>query len=216
MAEKRPVQVILVDDHTVVRAGFRMLLAVADGIEVVAEAGRGEAAFLLYQEWQPDVVVIDLSMPGIGGLETIRRLVSRFRQAKILVFSIHDESIYVRRALAAGAKGYISKNAAPDLLVEAIQAIAAGHAYIEVGLLKNQALACAELDCQVLVAALSTREFDVFRLLAKGLTPQKAAYELCLSYKTVANYTTQVKQKLRISTLAELVQVAKLSGVLKD
>lgn len=216
MSNNELIRVMLVDDHTVVRAGFRMLLSVADGIEVSAEADRGEAAFQLYQERQPDVVVMDLSMPGIGGLETIRRIVDRYPQAKILVFSIHDESVYVQRAMAAGAKGYMTKNAAPDILVDAIQAIAAGGTYIENGLLKGSVAIGHESNCPALVATLSSREFDVFRLLAKGLTVQKAADELCLGYKTVANYATQVKQKLNVATLAELAQVARVSGVVKD
>ncbi len=216
MQKKVPIQVMLVDDHTVVRAGFRMLLAVVDGIEVIAEAGRGEAAFQLYQDLQPDVVVMDLSMPGIGGLETIRRIVGRCRQAKILVFSIHDAGVYVQRAMAAGAKGYITKNAAPDILVDAIEAIVGGGSYIENGLLKGSAAIQPKSNDPVLVASLSPREFDVFRLLAKGLTVQKAADELCLGSKTVANYATRVKQKLNISTLAELARVARVSGVIKD
>jgi len=216
MQKSGPIQVMLVDDHTVVRAGFRMLLAVADGIEVIAEAGRGEAVFQLYRQQPPDVVVMDLSMPGIGGLETIRRVVGRHPQAKILVFSIHDEGAYVQRAMAAGAKGYITKNAAPNVLVEAILAIAGGGSYIENGLLKSPVAIRPEAKCQVLAASLTPREFDVFILLAKGLTVQKAADELCLGYKTVANYATQIKQKLDISTLAELAQVARVSGVVKD
>lgn len=104
------ISVILVDDHAVVRAGFRMLLASVNTIEIIAEAESGEAACQLYLNKQPDVVVLDLSMPGIGGLECIRRICSRNPQAKILVFSVHDESVYVSRAIAAGALGYITKN----------------------------------------------------------------------------------------------------------
>ncbi|NOS74296.1 MAG: response regulator transcription factor, partial [Methyloglobulus sp.] len=133
----KKVSVLLVDDHAVVRAGFRMLLASTDGIEIVAEAERGEAACQLYLEKQPDVVVLDLSMPGIGGLECLRRICNRDPLAKILVFSVHDESVYVSRAIAAGAKGYITKNSAPEILVDAIQDIAAGGMYIEPSLEKT-------------------------------------------------------------------------------
>ena len=104
------IKVLLVDDHAVVRAGFKLLLATSPDIEVIAEADRGEQAIQLYQQFLPDVIVLDLSMPGIGGLETIRRLVQRDEQVNILVFSVHDEQVYINRALNAGAKGYISKN----------------------------------------------------------------------------------------------------------
>ena len=129
-----PIKIILVDDHAIVRKGFQMLLATESSINVIAEAERGEQACQLYSELKPDVVVLDLSMPGIGGLETIRRICHRDSNAKILVFSVHDESVYIDRAISAGAKGYISKNAHPDSLIAAIQTVAAGELYIEQGL----------------------------------------------------------------------------------
>ena len=212
----KAIKVILVDDHAVVRAGFRMLLAASDGIEVVAEAERGEAVCQLYQQWQPDVVVMDLSMPGIGGLETIRRVISRHQDAKVLVFSVHDEQVYVHHAMSAGAQGYITKNSAPAILVDAIHALAADGTYIEQGLLKSMPQHDQQVDCQAIIATLSPREFDVLRLLAKGLTVQKIAEELCLGQKTVANYGTQIKSKLQVSNLAELAHMAVLAGVVKS
>jgi DNA-binding NarL/FixJ family response regulator len=212
---KERIKVILVDDHAVVRAGFRMLLATEDAIEVIAEAERGEEAYQLYLEKQPDVMVLDLSMPGIGGLESIRRICSRDSQAKLLVFSVHDERVYVDRAMNAGAKGYITKNSAPIILVEAIRKIADGGIYIEQGLMKNRPALNNEADYRTLIDSLSAKEFDVFVLLAKGLTVQKAAGELCLGYKTVANYGTQIKNKLNVSTVAELAHIAMVLGVMK-
>ena len=217
-----PIRIILVDDHAVVRAGFQMLLATENTINVIAEAERGEQACQLYIEQQPDVVVLDLSMPGIGGLETIRRLCLRDNNAKILVFSVHDESVYVDRAINAGAKGYISKNSHPDILIEAIQNVAAGQLYIQQGLLKHQPpMSCdnlprSEIDYKAIVESLSAREFDVFLLLAKGYTVHKIASELCLGYKTVANYGTQIKGKLKVFTIAELVHIAILLGMIKN
>jgi DNA-binding NarL/FixJ family response regulator len=207
------IKIILVDDHAIVRAGFKMLLATENSINVIAEAERGEQACQLYTELQPDVMVMDLSMAGIGGLETIRRICHRDPNAKILVFSVHDESVYIDRAINAGAKAYISKNAHPDILIEAIQCVAAGGSYIESGL-KTPVLNSA-VDYKAIIATLSAREFDVFLLLAKGYTAHKIADELCLGYKTVANYATQVKSKLKVSTMAELVHIALLLGVLK-
>ena len=213
-----PINIILVDDHAIVRAGFRMLLATEDSINVIAEAERGEQACQLYIELQPDVMVMDLSMSGIGGLEAIRRICHRDSNAKILVFSVHDESVYIDRAINAGAKGYISKNAHPDILIEAIQRVAAGSLYIEHGLLKlsSEHLISDETDYKAIIESLSAREFDVFLLLAKGYTAHKIADELCLGYKTIANYGTQVKSKLKVSTVAELVHIAILLGMMKN
>jgi len=202
------IRVLLVDDHAVVRAGFRLLLASVDAIEVVAEAARCEEACKLYDDWRPEVVVMDLSMPGIGGLEGIRRIVARDPDAKILVFSIHDEKVYVDRALAAGAKGYITKNSAPEILVSAVHDIAAGKTYIEAGLIAARSPQAGQKGGQALLATLTPKEFDVFRLLAKGLTTHEAAGELCLGVKTVANYSTQIKTKLNVNTAAELARIA--------
>ena len=210
------IKVILVDDHAVVRAGFRMLLATEPDIEVVAEADRGEAACQLYLEKRPDVVVMDLSMPGIGGLESIRRIRLRDAEAKILVFSVHDEQVFVSRAMSAGAKGYISKNSAPALLIEAIKKIAQGETFIEAKQQGCELEPGANVDYKSIINALSAREFDVFLLLAKGLTTHKIAEELCLGYKTVANYGTQVRSKLKVSTAAELAHIALISGVMKS
>jgi two-component system, NarL family, invasion response regulator UvrY len=209
------IRVILVDDHAVVRAGFRLLLSSVPNIQVIAEAERGEQACQLYLDNKPDVVVLDLSMPGIGGLESIRRICNRDNQAKILVFSVHDEQVYVNRAMMAGAKGYITKNSAPAILVEAIQKISEGGEYIEEGLLKYTTSAGNSSDYRALIESLSAREFDVFCLLAKGLTMHKVADELCLGYKTAANYGTQIKNKLKVSTVAELAHIAMALGVVK-
>lgn len=214
---KAAIKVLLVDDHAVVRAGFRMLLSAVEGIEVIAEASRGEAVCQLYLDTQPDVTVLDLSMPGIGGLETLRRMVSRDSNAKVLVFSVHDEAVYVNRAMAAGAQGYISKSTAPDILVEAIQAIAKGEIYIEQGLLKKSLSSQSQANqYRAIVDTLSPREFDVFLLLAKGLTAHKIAEELCLGYKTVANYGTQIKSKLQVESVAELAHIAMALGMMLD
>lgn len=131
-------KVLLVDDHAVVRAGFRMLLSAQDFIGEIVEIDRGELAVQVYSQFQADVVVMDLSMPGIGGLESIRRLIKHHKRAKVLVYSIHDEAIYVERALQAGAKGYVSKNSAPEILAEAVQTVMTGEMYIESGLRSKQ------------------------------------------------------------------------------
>ncbi len=209
------IKVLLVDDHAVVRAGFKLLLSAVTNIDVICEADRGELAMQLYQQYNPDVVVMDLSMPGIGGLETIRRMIQRNEAVKILVFSVHDEQVYVRRALNAGAKGYITKNSAPEILPEAIDSIMQGQCYVEQGLLKDTHSISIDQDYQKIIDTFSVREFDIFRLLVKGQTAHNIADELCLSYKTVANYVTQIKKKLHVSGVAELAHVAIILGIIK-
>lgn len=214
----KKIKVLLVDDHAVVRAGFRMLLTTEPGIDVIAEAERGEMACQLYLDKRPDIVVMDLSMPGIGGLESIRRIRQREPTAKILVFSVHDEQVYIQRALTAGAQGYICKNSAPALLIEAIKTIASGKRYLENSPGDQTGAPNPNDDnhYKSVIDALSPREFDVFLLLAIGLTTQKIAEELCLGYKTVANYGTQIRSKLKVSTVAELAHIALISGVMKN
>ncbi|MDD2758898.1 MAG: response regulator transcription factor [Methylomonas sp.] len=207
------IKIMLVDDHAVVRAGFKMLLTTDDRMDVVGEAERGEQAIQMYQELKPDIVVMDLSMPGIGGLETIRRIVQRDTAALILVFSIYQEQVYVSRALSAGAKGYITKNTAPEILIEAIGAILQGNTYVEAGLLKEGRGEHNPGDYQAVIATFSPREFDVFNLLAHGLTVHHIADQLCLGSKTVANYATQIKKKLQVNTTAELAHIAVSLGV---
>ena len=213
---KDKIKVLLVDDHAVVRAGFKLLLATtSNNIEVIAEADRGEQAIQQYQALAVDIVVMDLSMPGIGGLETIRRIIQRDTAAKILVFSVHHEQVYINRALAAGAKGYITKNSAPEILSSAIESIMQGRHFIEKGLLKDASELTSDHDYQKIVETFSAREFDIFRLLAKGLTVHKIADELCLGYKTVANYATRIKKKMQVSSIAELAHVAVMLGVME-
>jgi two-component system invasion response regulator UvrY len=207
------IKVMLVDDHMVVRAGFKLLLSASDSIEVIAEASRGEEAIQLYSQLQPDIVVMDLSMPGIGGLETIRRIVQRDHEALLLVFSVHHEQVYVSRAISAGAKGYITKNSAPVIINEAIMAILQGDCYIEQGLIKQSPTAEPISDYHAIIQQFSPREFDVFKGLSQGLTVEKLALQLCLGKKTVANYATQVKKKLHVDTATELAHIAVSLGI---
>lgn len=210
------IKIILVDDHAVVRAGFRMLLATSETIEVIGESDRGEDAIQQYQALKPDMLVMDLSMPGIGGLETIRRIMQRDSEALILVFSIHHEQVYVNRALNAGAKGYITKNSAPEILPKAISAVMQGECYVERGLIKINGRLSIPNDYQLIVAEFSPREFDVFRMLAQGVTVHKIADQLCLGHKTVANYATLIRKKLQVNSLIQLARIAedlKINGV---
>jgi DNA-binding NarL/FixJ family response regulator len=201
------IRVLLVDDHAVVRAGYRMLLARSPDIEVVAEADSGEAACRRYVEHNPDVVVMDLTLPGIGGLEAIRRITARDPDARVLVFSMHEDTVFVDQAISAGARGYITKSSAPETLVEAIRAVAANKTYLEAGLAQQLAFQKVR-DRDSPFSRLSTREFEICCLLAEGLNTSEIAKRLSLSYKTVANYSTQIKSKLEVSTVAELTRLA--------
>lgn len=210
----KKISVMLVDDHAVVRAGYRLLLSRSEDIQVVCEAERGEEACQLYAQYQPQVVVMDLSLPGIGGLASVRRLVSRDPAARILMFSIHDEPAYVVRALEAGAKGYITKSCAPEILVEAVERIAGGESYLEQEIAQKLAMQTASKTGGSPLNCLSAREFDVFCLLAKGYTTREVADELRLGYKTVANYTTLIKAKLTVNTTAEMARLAYRNGLM--
>jgi DNA-binding NarL/FixJ family response regulator len=213
---QQPINVLLVDDHEVVRAGFNILLSAQPHIGNINEVNRGEAVVQAYIQHKPDVVVMDLSMPGIGGMEAIRRLIKHQEDAKILVYSIHEEAIYVERALQAGASGYVSKNSAAETLAEAVKTVSLGHRYVEPAL--EDALPQAEHNSNQsrnLTDLLSPREFEVFLRLAKGMTAHAIADEMHLGYKTVANYSTQVKSKLNVSSVAELTNIAMVSGVIK-
>jgi two-component system, NarL family, invasion response regulator UvrY len=206
------VRVLLVDDHAVVRAGYRLLLNVAPEIEVVAEADSGELAYRLFAELAPDVVVMDLTLPGIGGLEAIRRIVQRDSQAKVLVFSMHEDTLFVEQALAAGARGYVTKSSAPHVLVAAVKQVAAGEQALAGDVAQRLKFARGRGDSPL--KNLSTREFEIFCLLAEGLGSAEIAKRLSLSHKTVANYGTQLKGKLGVATVAELTRLAIRHGVI--
>jgi len=207
------VRVLLVDDHAVVRAGYRMLLNVAPEIEVVAEADSGELACRLFAEQAPDVVVMDLTLPGIGGLEAIRRIVQREPKAKVLVFSMHEDTLFVEQALAAGARGYVTKSSPPHVLVAAVKEVAAGGRPLAGDIEQRLAFARVRGGDSPL-KELSTREFAIFCLLAEGLASAEIAKRLSLSHKTVANYGTQLKSKLKVGTVAELARLAIRHGVI--
>lgn len=212
----RKISVLLVDDHAVVRTGYKTYLSLSERIGEIYEADRGETACQIYDRQKPDVVVMDLSMPGLGGLESIRRLLSRHQHCKVLVFSIHNELVYVTRAIKAGAKGYITKSNAPETLITAVCTIAEGGTYVDPDLAQLLAVNMAvEQDEPGKIKSLSPREFDIFCLLASGLSSRQAAEKLCLSYKTVCNHSTTIKEKLGVKTMSELTLLASRQGVLK-
>ncbi len=206
--------VMLVDDHAVVRTGFRLLLQATADLQVVAEAGSGEEAIERYAGSLPDVVVMDLSMAGIGGIEAIRRILVHHPRARILALSAHADTSHPRRVLNAGALGYLSKRSAPEEMVEAVRAVAAGRGYMDASLAQLMALSnLAEGPNPT--EKLSAREFDVFLQLAGGASVNRIAETLHLSPSTVGTHLYNIKQKLAASNQAELALIAVRHGLIE-
>jgi two-component system, NarL family, invasion response regulator UvrY len=209
------IKVMLVDDHAVVRMGFRLLLEGSEDIRVVAEADSGEEALKRYADVKPDVTVMDISMPGIGGLETVTRLLAKDSAAKILVLSAHEDTSHPKRLLKAGAAGYLSKRSAAEALIQAIRQVAAGKTYLDPQL--AQAMAVQQLTGeQNPVEVLSGREFEVFMLLAKGQSVAQIAETLFLSPRTVGTHLYNIKQKLNVGNQAEIALIAMRNGLLEQ
>ena len=209
------IRVLLVDDHAVVRTGFRLLLQSLADVSVVAEAESGEAACQRYLELTPDVVVMDLAMPGMGGLEALRRIRARHPQARVLALSAHDDPMHARRALQEGALGYLSKRSAPETLLEAVTTVASGRRYLDAALAQKLALAEIEGAAKPPIEQLSEREFDVFIRLARGATVQKIAEDLKLSASTVGTHLYNIKQKLQVANQSELTLLAIRHGLIE-
>lgn len=213
MNELSRIRILLADDHEVVRAGYRRLLENADGLEVIAEAANGETAYGGYGELHPDVVVMDLTMPGMGGLETSRRILAHDPAARILIFSVHENEVMLNRALDAGVLGYISKRSASHVMIEAVRKVAAGELYIGQEMMPHLVKRKPSADGD-LVAGLSPREFEVFRLLADSKSVNEIATLLSLSPKTVGHHVTSIKGKLGLSNIADLIRLAIRLGVI--
>jgi len=207
------INVMLVDDHAVVRMGFKMLLESDADMKVIAEAESGELAIQRYMEHKPDVVVMDITMPGIGGLEAIERILAKDNTAKILVLSAHEDSVHPKRVLNAGAMGYLTKRSAAEELIKAIRTVASGKKYLEASVAQQMAIQQLSGD-QNPVDVLSPREFEVFMALAKGKTTNEIAETLFLSPRTVGTHLYNIKQKLNANNSAEIALIAMRSGLL--
>jgi two-component system invasion response regulator UvrY len=208
-----PIKVFLVDDHEVVRAGYRRLLEATPGISVIAEAADGESAYQDFFEHQPDVLVMDLSMPGIGGLEASRRILNKDKNARILVFSVYENEVFLSRALDMGVLGYISKRSASQVMIEAVRKVAAGEVYVGQEMMPHLLKARALNEADPL-SQLSPREFEIFLLLADSKTVNQISELLNLSPKTVGHHCTSIKNKLDITDLAGLTRLAIRLGLM--
>lgn len=198
------IRILLADDHTIVRDGLKRILAAHADLQVAAEAASGDEALALVKANDYDVAMLDLSMPGLAGLDLIKRLKIEKPQLRILVLSMHREAQYAARALKAGASGYLNKDSAGEQLVSALRKVAAGGVHI------TDAAAASLLGASARPPheSLSDREFEVMRLLVEGLGPTEIGERLHLSVKTVSTHKTRILEKLGLKSTAELVRYA--------
>lgn len=208
------IRVLLADDHPVVRDGYRSLLEASDDMVVVGEAIDGETTLSLYAECAPDVVVLDLNMPGIGGLAAIERLLRRDAEARILVFSTHEGQEMIQRTIQAGARGFLAKSSRVDQLLEAIRQVARGKAYIDPAFVMELAANQIRKNLDPL-STLTPREFEIFRLLADGMTVAKIAETISASAKTVGVHHANIMRKLDLENGAQLVRLAIRSRIIE-
>lgn len=207
-----PIRVVLVDDHAVVREGYRRLIEREAGLQVVGEATTARQACELALLLQPHVVVMDISLPGASGIEAMRRMIAQQPQLPVLIFSMYDDAIYASRALEGGARGYISKASAPDILVQAVYAVCRGERYVSADVAGKLTQAAAHAERSRL-NALTPREFEVLRLLMKGESVRRIGEMLGLSEKTVANHQSTIREKLGARNGAQLAQLATAIGM---
>jgi two-component system invasion response regulator UvrY len=205
------VTVLLVDYHAVVREGYRRLLERSPSIRVVGEAGDAQSAYLAFVQHQPHVTVMDISLPGASGIDALRRIRVRDPEACVLMFSMYEDPVFAARALQAGARGYVTKAAAPDVLVEAVLTIARGRPYIANSV--AQELALHKVADEPGTNGLSAREFEVLRMLVAGHTVAEIAQNLGVSSKTVANHQSILRHKLGAGTAVQLLQAAARLGI---
>jgi two-component system response regulator NreC len=208
------VRVLIVDDHAVVRTGLRRVLDAEADIETVAEAANADRAVFEAMEHRPDVVLLDVMMPGKSGIEGMPALLQAVPDARVLVLSMQDDPRYVREAFAAGASGYVLKEAADTEVVEAVRAVAAGRQYVHPALGARLLAADAEERRRAEEDPLSDREREVLRLLALGHTNQEIATMLYISVRTAETHRAHIMHKLRLSSRAELVRYALAEGML--
>jgi len=210
------IRVVVVDDHAVVRSGIKLLLDSHEGIDVVGEAGNAKDAIFRVREQTPDIILLDLVMPGEGGIEVLPKLLKEAPDAKVLVLSMQDDPSYVRAAFAAGASGYVMKEAADEEVVAAIRDIASGGSYVHPTLGARMVAADAADRAAAEADPLSDREREILRLLALGHTNQEIAKMLFISVRTAETHRAHIMQKLRLTTRAELVRHALAQGLLDD
>jgi len=207
------INILLVDDHSVVRMGFKMLIENESDMAVISEAESGEQGITAFKEHKPNVIIMDITMPGMGGLDAIERIIAFDKKAKILVLSAHEDSVHPKRALSAGALGYLTKRSAAEELIKAIRSVNTGKKYLEPNIAQQMAITQLSGENNP-VEVLSDREFEVFIALAKGKNTNEIADTMCLSPRTVGTHLYNIKQKLNANNSAEIALIAIRSGLL--
>jgi two-component system, NarL family, invasion response regulator UvrY len=207
------INILLVDDHSVVRMGFKMLIENESDMAVISEAESGEQGITAFKEHKPNVIIMDITMPGMGGLDAIERIIAFDKKAKILVLSAHEDSVHPKRALSAGALGYLTKRSAAEELIKAIRSVNSGKKYLEPNIAQQMAITQLSGENNP-VEVLSDREFEVFIALAKGKNTNEIADTMCLSPRTVGTHLYNIKQKLNANNSAEIALIAIRSGLL--
>jgi DNA-binding NarL/FixJ family response regulator len=211
--EKRSrVTVLLVDDHAVVREGYRRLLERHGDIAVIGEAADAATAHALFSSLNPQIVVMDITLPGTSGIEAMRRMLISKPDTRVLIFSMHEDVIFAKRALQAGALGYVTKASAPNVLVEAVHSVANGKKYLSAEIAHTLALRDFAVDGSA-ADGLSAREFEVLRQLAQGKSVKEIAMSMGLNPKTVSNHQSAIKQKLGADTAIQLFKKAAQMGL---
>lgn len=213
------IEVLLVDDHDLVREGIRLLLessAAATGIKVIAEASSGEQALQMVQKYKPDVVLLDISMPGIGGLETARRLLKGHPEIKVIVLTVHSDGIYPKKLLEAGVHGYLTKSCGIDEMIEAIRQAYRGQRYVAKDIAQKLAVALLPGGNISPFDRLSGRELQIVILIAHGYKITEISDMLCLSPKTVSTYKSRLLGNLAINNELELIRLATQHGMFED
>lgn len=206
------IRVLLVDDHAVVREGYRRLIEKHPGIEVVAEAGDAATGYVAFKAASPDVVVIDISMPGRGGIDLVRQIRQWDSAARVLIFTMHASATYAQQAFRAGARGYVTKSSPPEVLVSAIRDVFAGRPALCAEI--NEVIATSRLcDDVPAVETLSPREFEILRMILDAKSTDEIASAFNLSPKTVANYHYEIKSKLGVRSDIELVYLCMRQGL---
>lgn len=203
--------ILLVDDHMVVREGLKTLIAAQPDMQVIGEASDGESAWQQIQSCRPNVVIMDISMPGVNGIRTTERIRQAYPEVKVLVLSVHDDTSYLRQMLTVGASGYILKHTAADALIQAIRTVAAGGLYLEPALAEHvvgRYVRRPAATTELLGAELSEREREVVQRVVQGYSNREIATQLNLSVKTVETYRARALEKLGLTSRAALVRYA--------
>jgi len=209
----KKIRILLADDHAVVRQGFKMILAAQADMEIVAEAGNGRDAVEAAQRLRPDVVVMDVAMPELNGIEATRRIVEASPHTRVLALSMHKDSVYVREILRAGARGYLLKDAPAGDLVSAVRAVAGGEGYLSPGV-SNAVLDDYRRHVTNPIDLLTSREREVLQMLAEGKTNKEIAGVLQLSVYTVDAHRGRIMEKLNLHSINELVRFAVRNGMI--